>query len=290
MSRSKAPKKFSSRFLPLTLCLLLTSSTMAWSVEEENPLLWSQEFNEKSGSKPDPKYWNYDLGDGRGWGNREVQLYTNVNAKTTGRGVLAITALQISPKKKQICYYGYCEWSSARITTKNKVWIKYGTIEARIQMPAGTGTWPAFWMLGQNIDAVSWPNSGEIDITEGLGRTPYLNYGTIHGPGYFGGSSIGVRYLNPQKLSAGFHTYGINWSEDSIEWTFDGEIIFTQSKESIAPRAWVFNQPFSLILNVAMGGEFGGEIGKDSKSGLQMKVDWIRVKKFNGQGEVQVLP
>ena len=290
MSRSTISKKFPSRFLPLTLCILLTSSTMAWSVEEENPLLWSQEFNEKSGSRPDPKYWNYDLGDGRGWGNRELQLYTNVNAKTTGRGVLAITALQISPKKKQICYYGYCEWSSARITTKNKVWIKYGTIEARIQMPAGTGSWPAFWMLGQNIDAVSWPNSGEIDITEGLGRTPYLNYGTIHGPGYFGGSSIGVRYLNPTKLSAGFNTYGINWSEDAIEWTLNGKIIFTQSKDSIAPRAWVFNQPFSLILNVAMGGEFGGEIGKDAKSGLQMKVDWIRVKQFNGQGEVQVLP
>jgi beta-glucanase (GH16 family) len=263
---------------------------MAWSVEEENPLLWSQEFNEKLGSKPDPKYWNYDLGDGRGWGNREVQTYTNVNAKTTGRGALAITARQYSPKSKLICYYGYCEWSSARITTKNKVWIKYGTIEARIQMPSGTGSWPAFWMLGQNIDAVSWPNSGEIDITEGLGRTPYLNYGTIHGPGYFGGSSIGVRYLNPTKLSAGFNTYGINWSEDAIEWTLNGKIIFTQSKDSIAPRAWVFNQPFSLILNVAMGGEFGGEIGKDAKSGLQMKVDWIRVKKFNGQGEVQVLP
>jgi beta-glucanase (GH16 family) len=263
---------------------------MAWSVEEENPLLWSQEFNEKTGSKPDPKYWNYDLGDGRGWGNREVQTYTNVNAKTTGRGALAITARQYSPKSKLICYYGYCEWSSARITTKNKVWIKYGTIEARIQMPSGTGSWPAFWMLGQNIDAVSWPNSGEIDITEGLGRTPYLNYGTIHGPGYFGGSSIGVRYLNPTKLSAGFNTYGINWSEDAIEWTLNGKIIFTQSKDSIAPRAWVFNQPFSLILNVAMGGEFGGEIGKDAKSGLQMKVDWIRVKKFNGQGEVQVLP
>ena len=290
MSRSTISKKFPSRFLPLTLCILLTSSTMAWSVEEENPLLWSQEFNEKLGSKPDPKYWNYDLGDGRGWGNREVQTYTNVNAKTTGRGALAITARQYSPKSKLICYYGYCEWSSARITTKNKVWIKYGTIEARIQMPSGTGSWPAFWMLGQNIDAVSWPNSGEIDITEGLGRTPYLNYGTIHGPGYFGGSSIGVRYLNPTKLSAGFNTYGINWSEDAIEWTLNGKIIFTQSKDSIAPRAWVFNQPFSLILNVAMGGEFGGEIGKDAKSGLQMKVDWIRVKKFNGQGEVQVLP
>ena len=290
MSRSKASQKFSSRFLPLTLCLFLTSSTMAWSVEEENPLLWSQEFNEKSGSKPDPKYWNYDLGDGRGWGNRELQLYTNVNAKTTGRGVLAITARQISPKTKQICYYGYCEWSSARITTKNKVWIKYGTIEARIQMPAGKGSWPAFWMLGQNIDEVSWPNSGEIDITEGLGRTPFLVYATIHGPGYFGGNSIGVRHLNVKKLSDGFHTYGINWSENAIEWTFDGEVIFKQSKDSIAPRAWVFNQPFSLILNVAMGGEFGGEIGKDSKSGLQMKVNWIRVKKFNGQGEVVVLP
>ena len=290
MSRSTISKKFSSRFLPLTLTILLTSSTIAWSVEEENPLLWSQEFNEKSGSKPDPKYWNYDLGDGRGWGNRELQTYTNVNAKTTGRGALAITARQYSPKSKLICYYGYCEWSSARITTKNKVWIKYGTIEARIQMPAGTGTWPAFWMLGQNIDAVSWPNSGEIDIIEGLGRTPFTAYATIHGPGYFGGTSIGARPLNPTKLSAGFNTYGINWSEDFIEWTLNGKIIFTQSKDSIAPRAWVFNQPFSLILNVAMGGEFGGEIGKDAKSGLQMKVDWIRVKKFNGQGEVQVLP
>jgi len=290
MSRSKATRSISLALLPVTLSALLTSGATAWSVEEENPLLWSQEFNEKLGSKPDPKYWNYDLGDGRGWGNREVQTYTNVNAKTTGRGALAITARQYSPKSKLICYYGYCEWSSARITTKNKVWIKYGTIEARIQMPSGTGSWPAFWMLGQNIDAVSWPNSGEIDITEGLGRTPYLNYGTIHGPGYFGGSSIGVRYLNPTKLSAGFNTYGINWSEDAIEWTLNGKIIFTQSKDSIAPRAWVFNQPFSLILNVAMGGEFGGEIGKDAKSGLQMKVDWIRVKKFNGQGEVQVLP
>ena len=290
MSRSKISKKLYSSFLPLTLCILLTSSTMAWSVEEENSLLWSQEFNEKSGTKPNPKYWNYDLGDGRGWGNRELQLYTNVNAKTTGRGILAITALQISPKKKQVCYYGYCEWSSARITTKNKVWIKYGTIESRIQMPAGKGTWPAFWMLGQNIDEVSWPNSGEIDITVGLGRTPFLAYSTIHGPGYFGGSSIGISHLNPKKLSDRFHTYGINWSEDSIEWTFDGEVIFKQSKDSIAPRTWVFNQPFSLILNIAMGGEFGGEIGKDSKSGLQMKVDWIRVKKFNGQGEVVVLP
>ena len=290
MSRSKATRSISLALLPVTLSALLTSGATAWSAEEENPLLWSQEFNEKSGTKPDPKYWNYDLGDGRGWGNREVQTYTNVNAKTTGRGALAITARQYSPKSKLICYYGYCEWSSARITTKNKVWIKYGTIEARIQMPSGTGSWPAFWMLGQNIDAVSWPNSGEIDITEGLGRTPYLNYGTIHGPGYFGGSSIGVRYLNPTKLSAGFNTYGINWSEDAIEWTLNGKIIFTQSKDSIAPRAWVFNQPFSLILNVAMGGEFGGEIGKDAKSGLQMKVDWIRVKKFNGQGEVQVLP
>lgn len=290
MNRSKMTKKFSSSLLPLTLSILLTSSTMAWSVEEGNPLLWSQEFNEKSGSRPDPKFWNYDLGDGRGWGNREVQFYTNVNAKTTGRGALAITALQISPKKKQICYYGYCEWSSARITTKNKVWIKYGTIEARIQMPAGKGTWPAFWMLGQNIDEVSWPNSGEIDIIEGLGRDPFQAYATIHGPGYFGGSSIGTRHLNSKKLSDGFHTYGINWSEDSIEWTFDGKVTFKQSKDSIAPRAWVFNQPFSLILNVAMGGEFGGEIGKDSKSGLQMKINWIRVKKFNGQGEVVVLP
>ena len=157
-------------------------------------------------------------------------------------------------------------------------------------MPAGTGSWPAFWMLGQNIDAVSWPNSGEIDISEGLGRTPYINYGTIHGPGFSGGNSIGVRHLHQKKLSEGFHIYGVNWSEDSIEWTFDGEVIFKQSKESIAPRAWVFNQPFSLILNVAMGGEFGGEVGKDAKSGLQMKVDWIRVKQFNGQGEVQVLP
>jgi beta-glucanase (GH16 family) len=280
--------RFLTRNLLLAIVFLFTSPTVAWSLEEEETLLWSQEFNEKSGSKPDPRYWNYDLGDGRGWGNRELEFYTNSNAKMNGRGSLAITALQISPKKKQVCYYGYCEWSSSRITTKNKVWIKYGTIEARIQMPLGKGTWPAFWMLGRNIDEVSWPNSGEIDITEGLGRTPQLTYATIHGPEYFGGTSIGVRHLNQKKLSEDFHTYGINWSEDSIEWTFDGQVIFKQSKDSIAPKSWVFNQPFSLILNVAMGGEFAGEIGRDSKSGLQMKVDWIRVHTFRGQGEIEI--
>ena len=284
--RSKRIDRALSGSLLLVFVSLSTSSPLAWSAEDESALLWSQEFNEKSGSKPDPKFWNYDLGDGRGWGNRELEVYTNKNATMNGRGSLAITALKISPKKKEICYYGYCEWSSARLTTKNKVWIKYGTIESRIQMPAGKGTWPAFWMLGQNIDEVSWPNSGEIDISEGLGRTPYLTYATIHGPGFFGGTSIGTTRAYSQKLSAGYHIYGINWIEDSIEWTFDGEVIFTQSRESIAPKTWVFNQPFSLILNVAMGGEFGGEIGKDAKSGLQMKIDWIRVKKFNGQGEV----
>jgi beta-glucanase (GH16 family) len=284
--RSKRIDRALSGSLLLVFVSLSTSSPLAWSAEDESALLWSQEFNEKSGSKPDPKFWNYDLGDGRGWGNRELEVYTNKNATMNGRGSLAITALKISPKKKEICYYGYCEWSSARLTTKNKVWIKYGTIESRIQMPAGKGTWPAFWMLGQNIDEVSWPNSGEIDISEGLGRTPYLTYATIHGPGFFGGTSIGTTRANSKKLSADYHIYGINWIEDSIEWTFDGEVIFKQSRESIAPKTWVFNQPFSLILNVAMGGEFGGEIGKDARSGLQMKIDWIRVKKFNGQGEV----
>jgi beta-glucanase (GH16 family) len=286
MSATTSGGKSLGGILALASVILMTAASATWGVEDENNLLWSQEFNEKPGSKPDPKFWNYDLGDGRGWGNRELQFYTDVNARTTGRGSLAITALQISPKKKQVCYYGYCEWSSARLTTKNKVWIKYGTIESRIQMPAGKGTWPAFWMLGQNIDEVSWPNSGEIDITEGLGRTPYLTYATIHGPGFFGGTSIGTTRSYSQKLSAGYHIYGINWVEDSIEWTFDGEVIFKQSRESISPKMWVFNQPFSLILNVAMGGEFGGDIGKDAKSGLQMKIDWIRVKKFNGQGEV----
>lgn len=285
--RSKGTNTALSRFLLSVLVSLSVSPPLAWSADEDNSLLWSQEFDEKSGSKPDPKFWNYDLGDGRGWGNRELEVYTNKNATMNGRGSLAITALKISPKKKEICYYGYCEWSSARITTKNKVWLKYGTIEARIQMPSGKGSWPAFWMLGKNIDAVSWPNSGEIDITEGLGRTPYLTYATIHGPGFFGGTSIGTTHTHAKKLSEGFHVYGINWLEDYIEWTFDGEIIHKQSKETIAPKDWVFNQPFSIILNVAMGGEFAGEVGRDAKSGLQMKVDWIRVHKFKGQGEIE---
>lgn len=284
--KSKRTNTALSRFLLLVLVALSVSPPLAWSADEDNSLLWSQEFNEKFGSKPDPTFWNYDLGDGRGWGNRELEVYTNKNARMNGRGSLAITALKIS-SKKEICYYGYCEWSSARITTKNKVWLKYGTIEARIQMPSGNGSWPAFWMLGKNIDAVSWPNSGEIDITEGLGRTPYVTYATIHGPGYFGGTSIGATHTHVKKLSEGFHIYGINWSEDYIEWTFDGEIIHKLSKEMISPKDWVFNQPFSIILNVAMGGEFAGEVGRDAKSGLQMKVDWIRVHKFKGQGEIE---
>jgi beta-glucanase (GH16 family) len=252
--------------------------------------LWNQEFNSKSGTV-DSKYWNFELGDGSdrnlaGWGNSELEYYTKENTKMDGSGNLAITAKRLSKSELKICYYGSCLFTSSRLSTKGKLEFQYGRIEARLKMPTGEGTWPAFWALGADIDQNSWPKSGEIDFVEGLGRTPRTVYGTVHGPGYSGSSGISGELTLTKPLSSAFHIYTVDWLPGEITWKIDGKVYHKVTKADVGQNEWVFDKPFFLMANLAMGGNFGGMVGPSFKSSSAFLIDYIRISKLNGFGEI----
>ncbi len=245
-------------------------------------LVWNDEFNTSAGTPPNQGYWGYELGDGTingipGWGNDELEYYTDSteNAATDGLGSLVITAKESDGSL--LCYYGPCQYTSARLLTKNKFEVAYGRIEARIKVPSGAGLWPAFWSLGTDIDRVGWPQSGEIDIMENVGRLPNEIFGTIHGPGYSGGSSFGQSYDFGVPAANDFHTIAVEWQPDEIQWYVDGILYHSATPADVAPNEWVFNHPFYLLLNVAIGGNFGGPVGEDTVFPQQMLVDYVRL-------------
>ena len=233
-------------------------------------VVWSQEFNGAAGSAPDARVWNLETGGG-GWGNGELQTYTNsrANSALDGAGNLVITA-------KRESNGGY---TSARMTTQGKYAPTYGRIEARIQIPRGQGIWPAFWMLGADLPTAGWPSSGEIDIMENVGFEPHLVHGTVHGPGYSGGEGIGAQYMHPQGWSFAdtFHTFAIDKKPGEITWSVDGQVYHRVTPASTGGDPWVFDKPFFLILNVAVGGQWPGYPDGSTQLPQQMKVDWIRV-------------
>ncbi len=224
-------------------------------------LVWSEEFN--TDGAPDPAKWGYDLGAG-GWGNSELEYYTNRpdNAIVDG-GVLKIKALKEN-------YLGSA-YTSARLLSKDKFDFKYGKVEARAKIPAGVGTWPAIWMLGSNISTAGWPACGEIDIMEHVGKNLNTIYGTLHYPGHSGGSANGATTVIP-TATTDFHIYGLEWTETSIKILVDGVVFHTVPNNSTVP----FNQNFFFILNVAMGGNFGGPMDASITSAV-MEVDYVRV-------------
>ena len=239
-------------------------------------LTWSDEFNGAAGSAPNGANWNFETGAG-GWGNNELQTYTNSrnNSALDGNGNLVITARQEGS--------GY---TSARLTTKGKVQPQYGRLEARIKIPRGQGIWPAFWMLGGQFPGTPWPNSGEIDIMENIGREPNRVHGTLHGPGYSGGNPITGSYAHPQNWSFAddFHTFAIDWSPNSITWLVDGNAYQTFTPANTGSNPWVFNQPFFFILNVAVGGNWPGYPDGSTQFPQQMVVDYVRVYDSTGGG------
>ena len=234
-------------------------------------LLWADEFSQSDGATPDPAKWGYEIG-GTGWGNNELQYYTSrtENARIEG-GQLVIEARAES--------FGGRNHTSARLLTKDKWAWTYGRIEARIKIPKGQGIWPAFWMLGANINTVGWPNCGEIDIMENIGSLPSTLYGTIHGPGYSGGGGIsGNTVLSGAALGDDFHVYAIEWEENRIRWFLDGQVFFTLTPANLpAGSAWVFNKPQFLILNVAVGGNWPGNPNGSTTFPQRMTVDYVRV-------------
>ena len=254
-------------------------------------LLWKQEFTGKVGTKPNSKIFNYDLGGG-GWGNNEHQAYTNHNATLSGSGALNLKLLRITPDLNDLyetCPIdtpgNACEFESARIQTKGKLNFQYGRLEARIKVPVGDGTWPAFWLLGSDISSNAWPNCGEIDIMETKGSEPSTVHGTAHGPGYSGGDGIVNTYTISSRLGSGYHVYALDWTKNKMVWSIDGRVYHTVTPTIVGNHAYVFNKPMFMILNVAAGGWFAGDVDPDLTS-AQMSVDYIRYYSINGQGKV----
>jgi beta-glucanase (GH16 family) len=246
-------------------------------------LAWSDEFNGPAGTPPDPAVWGYDIGDGtangnRGWGNNELEYYTDSpdNAALDGAGNLVLTARKAETASNLRCYYGPCQYTSARLLTANKVEFTYGRIEIRVKVPRGNGLWPAFWALGTNINKVGWPKSGEIDIMENIGRQPRRIFGTIHGPGYSGNAGFTKSLNLPHDVADDFHVFAIERQPDKIVWYIDDVVYNQATPADVAPDQWVFNQPFFLLLNVAVGGNLGGIVGLDTTFPQTMTVDYVR--------------
>jgi beta-glucanase (GH16 family) len=246
-------------------------------------LAWSDEFNEPAGSPPNPANWSFEIGDvgpsgSNGWGNEERQYYTDdpANAATDGDGNLVITLREADGSLE--CYYGTCDYTSARLITKNKAEFAYGRIESRLRVPdGGDGLWPAFWSLGTDIDLVSWPQTGEIDFMEYVSRLPNEIFGTIQGPGYSGGNSFGGIYDFGAPVANSYHTLAVEWQPNLINWYVDGILYHTATPADVAPNEWVFNDPVFLLLNFAIGGNFGGTIDPALELPQDYTVDYVRV-------------
>ncbi|MFC4014768.1 lectin [Nonomuraea purpurea] len=262
--------------LVAVLALLVPMTGTANAAPAPGPLVWSDEFNGAAGTAVDQSKWRFDIG-GSGWGNNEQQYYTNStgNAAMDGAGNLVITARRENPAGYQ-CHYGTCQYTSARLLTAATFTRAYGRFEARMKLPRGQGIWPAFWMLGNDIGSVGWPNSGEIDIMENIGREPTTVHGTIHGPGYSGAGGIGAGYSNGVFADA-FHTFAVDWSPNLIIWYVDGVEYQRRTPADLGGNRWVFDHPFFMIMNVAVGGYWPGYPDASTTFPQSLSVDYVRV-------------
>jgi len=237
-------------------------------VERQWTLVWQDEFDGPADQPPDPAKWGHDVG--TGWGNQQLEYDTAdpANSSLDGLGRLAIVARESDPPG------GY---TSARLVTRDLFEPRYGRFEARVRQPVGRGLWPAFWLLGADIATVGWPACGEIDVMEYRGQEPTVLHNSLHGPGYSGAAAVTRRVDRaPARLDADFHVYGVEWTEDCVRWTFDGETTFEARAEDL-PGEWVFDRPFYLILNLAVGGAFVGPPDGATSFPQTLLVDWVRV-------------
>lgn len=230
-------------------------------------LVWAQEFEEDGA--PDPEFWNYELGDGCdrgicGWGNGEQQWYTNDSDNV----VVKDDVLRITARAENVNGYNY---SSARITTQNKFSFQYGRVDVRAKLPEGGGTWPAIWMLGSNINQVGWPKCGEIDIMEHTGNNPGRVSAATHDE-FFHGGNARYYWTDINNVSTQFHVYSLEWDENGMDFFVDGNLFFESPNNNTLP----YNQEFFFLLNVAMGGNLGGDIDPNFQSGT-FEIDYIRV-------------
>lgn len=255
-------------------------SSSSSSSSTSGNLVFNDEFNSINTA-----VWSDQTGDNIN--NHELQYYTagkNESIQfdpTINSNVLVLEARKENPANYQ-CWYGRCEYTSARLNTSGKKTFKYGRIEARMKIPHTQGIWPAFWMLGEDIGTpgVGWPNCGEIDIMEHVGFSNEAKtiYGTIHGPNYSGSTGIGHPYHLAENVNAGYHVYAIEWNATSISWYVDNNLYFTQTKAQVETKGrWVFDHPFYLILNNAVGGDWPRDPDGSSVFPQSFSIDYIRV-------------
>lgn len=230
-------------------------------------LIFSDEFNDNG--SPSPSRWTYDIGTGtNGWGNNESEYYTNRADNITIEGGL----LKIIAKKESLLG---SQFTSARIKTQGLFSFKYGKVAVRAKLPAGGGTWPAIWMLGSNITSVGWPASGEIDIMEHIGNDLGKIHGSIHTPSSFGGT-INTATKMVSDASTAFHVYGLEWTAEKMDFLIDDVVFYTYNPSTKNSNTWPFNANQFIVLNVAMGGNFGGSIDPNFTQAV-MEIDYIRV-------------
>lgn len=258
----------------LLLAALLAALLGCGGETEEPPVIgviWEDEFEGPAGELPDPEKWAFDQG--TGWGNNQQEWDTDrpENVSLDGAGNLAITAREES--------FAGRDYTSGRIKTQGLFQRRYGRFEARIKLPVGQGIWPAFWMLGADFPDVGWPACGEIDVMEYLGHEPRSIHGTVHGPGYSGGNAIGREHTLAQGgFHLGFHTFAVEWSPQRIVWEVDGFVYHEVTPADLPGGArWVFDHPFFILLNVAVGGYWPGYPDETTEFPQTMLVDWVRV-------------
>ncbi len=233
-------------------------------------LVWRDEFNYSG--LPDSTKWGYDVG-GNGWGNNEAQFYTkaDINNAVVGNGFLSIIARKEKREGK--------EYTSARMVTAGKKDWSFGRVDIRAKLPKGRGTWPAGWMLGSNINTVGWPQCGEVDILEHVGYDPDTIVGSIHSTAYnhIKGTQKTKRIFIKNPYTE-FHVYGCEWNTEKLTFFLDGMPYLTVQNEHKDDKEYPFNNPMYVLLNVAVGGNWGGTKGIDeSIFPVRMEVDYVRV-------------
>jgi beta-glucanase (GH16 family) len=269
------------RSLVLLLCVASASIIHAQTTSTEH-LVWSDEFSGPS-AVPAPANWNFETG-GNGWGNHELETYCSPGSAqipckaAEPNAIVADGYLHIIARRDAVTG----KWTSARMTTKRLQSFQYGRIEARIKIPAGAGVWPAFWMLGDDVDPREWPACGELDIMENIGKEPTKIHGSVHGTG-FTGTSLGTvtQLASGEDFAAGFHTYGLIWSPGKVQYYVDdpSHPYATYTRADLPKGAvWPFDDGrYFFLLNLAMGGDWPGPTTAATPSTEEMLVDYVRV-------------
>jgi len=255
------------------LGVALASSGTAALAHPDPVTTWADEFDGSAGSLPNPANWTFQLGAG-GWGNHELQTYTDTNAWLDGDSHLVIAA------RIDTGADGTTRYTSSRLTTAGKVTVRYGTLEARIRLPDGRGLLPAFWLLGDTVDSVGWPAAGEIDVVETPGSTARSAH-HLHAAATGNRSadrSVSADVAHSPLLSADFHTYSVERAPGRVSIRVDGQTVLSATPETVpADLAWVFDGPFQVLLNVAIGGDWPGAPDATTPAVSLMTVDWIRL-------------